>query len=99
MNPCVTYSASIKTFVHTLDSRINLGPIFIAFGIFFQALRPYQRVCKGHLNGYLLPRTCVLQALSLSFLRNFPSPMFIPCPTSILGARVYFCSVAQDYFF
>ena len=57
MNPCVTCFTPIKTFVHTLDSRINLGPIFIDFGFLVQALRPYQRVHKGHLNGYLLHRT------------------------------------------
>ena len=33
------------------------------------------------------------------FCRIFQALRFIPCPASILGARVHFCSVAQGYFF
>ena len=44
---------------------------------FYQALRPYQRVHRGYLNGYLLHRTCVFKALCLFFLPNFPGPTFI----------------------
>ena len=33
---------------------------------------------KGHLEGYLLHRTCVFKALRLFFLPNFPGPTFIP---------------------
>ena len=49
----------------------------------FQALWPYWRVHKGHLDGYLLHTICVFNALRLFFMTNFPGPAFIPCPTSI----------------
>ena len=49
---------------------------------------------RGYLDGYLLHRTCVFNALRLLFLPNFPGPTFIPCPTSILEPRV-----SQPYVF
>ena len=33
--------------------------------------------------------TCVFKTLHLFFLPNLPGPTFIPCPTSILEARVH----------
>ena len=45
---------------------------------------------ESYLDGYLLHRTCVFQALCLFFLPNFPGPTFILCPMSIPEARVVF---------
>ena len=75
-------------------------PYVYQFWIFFQVLRPYQRVHKGHLDGYLLHRTCVFNALRLFFLPNFPGPTFIPCPTFIPEARVatYIFYIAGIYY-
>ena len=58
---------------HTLASFINFG---------------LESIHKGYLDGYLLHRTCVFEALRLFFLPNFPGPTFIPCPMSIPEARV-----------
>ena len=85
----INSSSSFKQFeAQTLASGIDVVPTFVNFGFFFQALQPYQRVHKGYLDGYYLHRTCVFKALRLFFLPNFPGPRFIPCPKSILEARV-----------
>ena len=72
----------------TLDSGIDVGPIFINFGFFSRRydglIREY--IGKGYLDGYLLHRTCVS---CLFFLPNFPGPTFIPCPMFIPEARVW----------
>ena len=47
-----------------------------------------ESIHKGHLDGYLLHRTYVFNALRLFFFTNFPGPMFISCPTSIPDSRV-----------
>ena len=59
--------------------------MFINFGCF---QGPYTTLHKGYLNGYLIHRKCLMLAVRLFVLPNFPGPTFIPCPISILEARV-----------
>ena len=84
--------ASLFSFSFSIQNYSSLRNRRVLIFDFFQALRSYWRVHKGYLDGYLLHRTCLLKALRLLFLPNFPGRMFIPCPTSISEARVFVIS-------
>ena len=63
----------------TLASDVGVGPTFINFGFCFDvALRPYYRVHKVYLDGYLLHRSCVYKALHLFFLQIFQALSLFP---------------------
>lgn len=59
--------------------------MFINFGCF---QGPYTTLHKGYLNGYLIHRKCLMLAVRLFVLPNFPGPTFISCLTSIPDSRV-----------
>ena len=87
-------NSSLIKALSTLASEIYIDPTFIKFWCFSRPYglnREYIK-SKGHLDVFLLHKTCIFKALRLFFLPNFPGPMFIPCPTSILEARVVFRS-------
>ena len=58
----------------TLASGIEVGPTFINFGFFSD---PTAFLNKGHLDGYLLHRTCVSDGLSFILFALFSSRPYI----------------------
>ena len=59
--------------------------------------------CRGSDALHLFKALRLFKAICLFFLTNFPGPMFIPCPTSIMDSRVKalvhssFCTTQQYY--
>jgi hypothetical protein len=67
----------------TLDSEINVAPVFINLGFFS---RPYCLI-KGP-TFIIFWNSFTVVAVHLFVLPKFPGPTFIPCPTSIRESRV-----------
>ena len=73
------------------------GPTFIKFWNFYQGLQKFSSLMAFllHKFAHFVHALRLFKALWLFFLKNFPGPTVIPCPTSILDSRVgkncWFC--------